>query len=78
MSRCTNLICGAAVRQCRLPRVPGIQRCAECPDWTPDDPARGAGDLIAKLTHAVGIEPCGGCQHRQAWLNRRLPLRERP
>lgn len=42
--------------------------------WTPDQPARGLGDVVAKMTHAVGIEPCGGCAERQEWLNKVLPF----
>ena len=28
------------------------------------------GDLIAKVTKAVGIKPCAGCKRRQKSLNR--------
>jgi len=28
-----------------------------------------AGDLIARVTQALGIEPCGSCAQRQAILN---------
>jgi pantoate kinase len=30
----------------------------------------GLGDMIAKITSAVGIKPCKGCKKRQSWLNR--------
>lgn len=30
---------------------------------------KGLGDAIAKVTKAVGIRPCGGCQERRARLN---------
>ena len=30
----------------------------------------GLGDIVAKLTSAVGIKPCKGCKKRQSWLNR--------
>lgn len=30
----------------------------------------GLGDTIKRMTSAVGIKPCGGCQHRAAVLNR--------
>lgn len=43
------------------------------PVWTPDQPSRGLGDTLAKLTHAVGISPCGGCLERQAAVNKLLP-----
>lgn len=29
-----------------------------------------AGDLLAALTTAIGIPPCGGCKQRKQWLNR--------
>ena len=28
------------------------------------------GDVIARLTGAVGIQPCAPCKRRQEWLNR--------
>ncbi|MEZ4865851.1 MAG: hypothetical protein R3C14_31345 [Caldilineaceae bacterium] len=30
----------------------------------------GLGDVIKRATHAFGIKPCGGCEHRAAALNR--------
>jgi hypothetical protein len=39
--------------------------------------AVGFGDVIARATRAVGIQPCGGCKARQQWLNQRLQLRPR-
>ena len=30
----------------------------------------GLGDVIKRVTYAVGITPCGGCQRRAAALNR--------
>ena len=38
--------------------------------------SRGLGDTIAKITHAIGIKPCGGCKKRQAMLNRLFPYRQ--
>jgi len=32
----------------------------------------GLGDVIKRVTYAVGIKPCGGCEHRAAVLNRWL------
>lgn len=52
--------------------TPSEERCAKCPFY--DGPARGLGDLVAKVTTAIGIEPCGGCKERQAALNRALPI----
>jgi len=39
--------------------------------------AVGLGDVIARATRAVGIQPCGGCKQRQAWLNQRIVLKPR-
>jgi hypothetical protein len=30
----------------------------------------GLGDIVAKITSAVGIKPCKGCKGRQALLNK--------
>ena len=32
--------------------------------------SKGLGDMVADLTKAVGIQPCGGCKKRQEWLNK--------
>jgi hypothetical protein len=32
----------------------------------------GLGDVIKRVTHAVGVEACGGCQRRAAALNQWL------
>ena len=36
--------------------------------------SRGLGDTIAKLTKAVGIQPCGGCEERRQKLNSIFPF----
>jgi hypothetical protein len=41
--------------------------------WTPDQPARGRGDMISKLTHRVGLKACGKCGSRQRDLNKKHP-----
>ena len=30
----------------------------------------GLGDVVKRVTYALGIEPCGGCEKRAAVLNR--------
>jgi hypothetical protein len=35
---------------------------------------RGLGDVVAAMTSAVGIQPCGGCKERQEQLNRIVPF----
>ena len=36
--------------------------------------SRGLGATIAKLTQAVGIQPCGGCEKRRQKLNSIFPF----
>lgn len=45
--------------------------------WTPSEPARGLGDTVAKMTHALGIKPCGGCKQRHKDWNAALSYGER-
>ena len=33
----------------------------------------GLGDTVARLTHALGIPHCCGCEKRRQWLNRIWP-----
>ncbi len=33
----------------------------------------GAGDLVERATHALGLEQCAPCAAQQAWLNRAVP-----
>jgi hypothetical protein len=40
--------------------------------WTPKMVSRGLGDVIAKVTNAVGLKSCGGCKSRQKQLNKVL------
>jgi hypothetical protein len=30
----------------------------------------GLGDVVKRMTYAMGIKPCGGCENRAAALNR--------
>jgi hypothetical protein len=30
----------------------------------------GLGDVLQRMTYAMGIKPCGGCEQRAAGLNR--------
>ena len=32
----------------------------------------GLGDAVKRMTYAVGVRPCGGCEQRAATLNRWL------
>jgi hypothetical protein len=56
---------GARAKGERTPyrvRLPGFIR----------DENVGLGDVGTRVTHAFGIKPCGGCEHRAAVLNRWL------
>jgi len=33
----------------------------------------GLGDAVAAVTQAFGVKPCGGCQKRKEWLNKKVP-----
>ena len=63
-------------------------KCGVAADLNPDDfpltcscgalyqrgKSRGLGDTVAKLTKAVGIKPCGGCEERRRKLNSLFPF----
>jgi hypothetical protein len=61
--------------------LPGGVEDFECPygrPWNgeqPKGPVRGLGDVVAAVTKAVGIRPCGGCAKRQAALNKLVPFK---
>jgi hypothetical protein len=35
----------------------------------------GAGDVVKRITSAVGVKPCSACKHRAAHLNEWLTLK---
>jgi len=37
----------------------------------------GIGDTIAKITSAIGVKPCGGCQKRKEALNKLIPYKDK-
>jgi hypothetical protein len=37
----------------------------------------GLGDVIKRVTYAMGIKPCAGCEKRAAALNRWMAFRSR-
>jgi hypothetical protein len=39
--------------------------------WWNQEPV-GLGDVVAAMTKAVGIKPCGPCEQRRRLLNERL------
>jgi len=65
------------------PRYSGEQIhrfCDAVASLTPAEPAaQGLGDtvhrLVRPLARLLGLEQCGGCQKRRAWLNRHFPYR---
>ena len=40
-------------------------------------PLRGLGDVIERVTSAIGIKPCNGCKQRQAALNKAIPFKKK-
>lgn len=40
--------------------------------------AIGAGDVVAKVTTALGIKPCSPCQKRREQLNQALKFTPKP
>lgn len=40
------------------------------PGFITNDDEIGLGDVVSRVTYAVGIRPCGGCERRAAALNR--------
>lgn len=72
---------GRALARRPLPQEPsvGADAPAALPDArTPPEPnggrLRGLGDVVARVTKAVGIKPCGPCQKRREALNRLVPF----
>jgi hypothetical protein len=67
--RATTCLIGKPAPQVKpKPSLPSeILARAEC-----EAPQQGmlAGDLVAALTTALGVPPCGGCEKRKQWLNR--------
>jgi len=43
-------------------RLPGFVRDEEI----------GLGDVVKRVTYAIGIRPCGSCERRAAAMNRRI------
>lgn len=35
-----------------------------------DDEHIGLGEVVRKMTYAIGVKPCSGCERRSATLNR--------
>ena len=59
---------------------PSLGICRACPHYV--GPYRGAGDVIAAITHATGIAavvdavaPDCGCLKRQQMLNEKIPFK---
>lgn len=37
----------------------------------------GVGDTVKRVTSAIGIKPCGGCQKRAEVLNKMFPYKKK-
>lgn len=46
--------------------------------WCRASPSRGAGDTLRKMTAALKLPHCGGCEERQTILNRWFPYSRNP
>ena len=44
-------------------------RKVRLPGFTTDEQV-GLGDVVQRVTYAIGIKPCGGCERRAAAMNR--------
>jgi hypothetical protein len=44
------------------------------PGFIKNDEEIGLGDVVKRITYAVGIKPCGGCERRATALNRWMVL----
>jgi hypothetical protein len=40
------------------------------PGFITNDDEIGLGDVVKRVTYAMGIKPCGGCERRAAAMNR--------
>lgn len=75
---CMHWNLGDSGAECRISL--DVLGCSTCPSFAakpihkPVPKLRGAGDLIASITKAVGIQPCGGCKQRQELLNQIVPF----
>ena len=67
---CKHLASGGTCNDGRFVGLVALQ-CRTCPGY--DGPVRGAGDVVAKITRAVGIPTCPGCHERRVGLNEILP-----
>ena len=67
MTQCTLY----GTHACPHPPRPSPGVCSVCPKYA--GPVRGLGDVVATVTKAVGMRPCGGCGKRRQALNRIVP-----
>lgn len=44
----------------------------------PEEPPKGLGDVVAKVTTFLGFKTCGGCAKRREALNDLLPFQTAP
>jgi hypothetical protein len=58
-----------------MPQAASAPAAAPAP---PRERMRGLGDAVARVTKAVGIKPCGGCQKRRELLNKAFPFKQNP
>ncbi len=60
---------GRTVVDNRPQKPAGARHHVRLPGFIKDEEV-GLGDAIKRVTYAMGIKPCGGCEKRAAALNR--------
>ena len=65
-------VCGFEVKTHFSPTLSHICKDGQVYDGVS---SRGLGDVVAKVTSAVGVKPCGKCKKRQAKLNKVVPFK---
>lgn len=40
------------------------------------EPSKGLGDTVAKVTRVMGVTPCTPCQKRREMLNKMVPYKQ--
>jgi hypothetical protein len=65
-----------SVEHSRIPDDMTPKHRARLPRFVSSEPV-GLGDVVKKVTTAVGIRPCGACEERAARMNQWLRLEPR-
>lgn len=71
--QCSCSVCGAGMGAPGTNQAADLFARAHAQHQSTSPTHLGAGDLVAKLTGALGIKPCTPCQARQRALNEAFP-----